>query len=296
MALHRAVGLASQDPEARVLLATFNTGLAQGLSGKLDGLATGGTDVRARITVDTLGSVAKRLAADVLGYVAIASGSEVEALLDETARTTKTSVDQDFLKDEWRLIVDAWDVRDGDIYRDLPRLGWKIRMATSRRDELWTIFERVRRALQAQEKETEAGLMHRLCHEMTQAPFTHVIFDEAQDISVPELHLLAAIAGDRPNGLFFAGDIRQRIFRSAFPWKAAGVDVQGRSRSLKVNYRTFHQNRTKSDLLLPPRLLEADGGEDSRLGVSSIFHGPLPRIQIFDSPAGNPPISNGVHS
>lgn len=91
------------------------------------------------------------------------------------------------------------------------------------------------------------------------------------------------MVGDRPNGLFFAGDIGQRIFRSAFPWKSAGVDVQGRSRSLKVNYRTSHQIRSKSDLLLPPRLLEADGTEERRVGVSSIFNGPVPRIETFGS-------------
>lgn len=158
-------------------------------------------------------------------------------------------------------------------------------MAASRRDELWRIFARVREALESAGKETEAGLMHRLAREMQDPPFTHVVIDEAQDISVPELHLVAAMAGGRPNGLFFAGDIGQRIFRSPFPWKAVGVDIQGRSRSLKINYRTSHQIRAKSDLLLPPRLLEAEGGEDRRVGVSSVFHGPPPRIAVFDSPA-----------
>ncbi|WP_375588381.1 3'-5' exonuclease [Hoeflea alexandrii] len=69
--------------------------------------------------------------------------------------------------------------------------------------------------------------------------------------------------------------------RWLFPWKAVGVDVQGRSRSLKVNYRTSYQIKAKSDLLLPPRLLEADGGEDKRLGVTSIFHGPAPQLHTF---------------
>jgi len=59
-------------------------------------------------------------------------------------------------------------------------------------------------------------------------PFTHVIVDEAQDISVAELMLLGSMFGGRPNGLFFAGDIGQRIFRAPFPWSAAGVDVRGR--------------------------------------------------------------------
>lgn len=173
-------------------------------------------------------------------------------------------------------------MRDAETYFDLPRLGRKVRMAASRRDEVWRVFARVRAVLDTQGKETEAGLMHRLAREISNPPFTHVVVDEAQDISVPELHFVAALVGDRPNGLFFAGDIGQRIFRSPFPWRAAGVDIQGRSRSLKVNYRTSHQIRSKSDTLLPPRLLEADGGEDNRLGVSSVFHGPSPELRLFE--------------
>ncbi|MCV2894648.1 AAA family ATPase [Lentibacter sp. XHP0401] len=65
--------------------------------------------------------------------------------------------------------------------------------------------------------------------------FTHVIIDEAQDISVAELMLLGTMYGEIPNSLFFAGDIGQRIFRAPFPCSAAGVDVRGRPCSLKVN-------------------------------------------------------------
>ncbi|MDQ6436650.1 3'-5' exonuclease [Mesorhizobium sp. LHD-90] len=284
VALHRAVRLAAEDPDHRVLLTTFSAELAEGLAGKLARLTSSHPDVAARITVDTLPQIARRLAAERLGDARIASGAEVAPLLDEAAAAEGTSIAPGFLADEWRLIVDAWDVRDADTYLDLPRLGRKVRMAASRRDELWRIFARVRAALDARGEETEAGLMHRLARELKEPPFTHVVVDEAQDISVPELHLVAAMAGGRPNGLFFAGDIGQRIFRSPFPWKAAGVDIQGRSRSLKVNYRTSHQIRSKSDMLLPPRLIEADGGEDNRLGVSSVFHGPSPELRLFDTP------------
>ncbi|OVE88124.1 DNA helicase [Agrobacterium tumefaciens] len=284
VALHRAVRLAGENAAHRILLTTFSPQLADGLAKKLDRLAANHPEIAERITVGSLSDVAQRLAAERLGDVEIASDSEVASLLQHVAAAESTDIGQGFLAEEWRLIVDAWDVRDADTYRDLPRLGRKVRMATSRRDELWQVFARVRAALDERGVETEAGLMHRLARELGEAPFTHVVVDEAQDISVPELHLIAAISGGRPNGLFFAGDIGQRIFRSPFPWKAAGVDIQGRSRSLKVNYRTSHQIRSKSDLLLPPRLLEADGGEDSRLGVSSVFHGPPPDLHLFNTP------------
>ena len=74
-------------------------------------------------------------------------------------------------------------------------------------------------------------------------PFDFVIVDEAQDISVAQLRFLAALGTHRPNSLFFAGDLGQRIFQTPFSWKALGVDVRGRSQTLKLNYRTSHQIR-----------------------------------------------------
>ena len=284
VALHRAVRMA-KDPNHRVLLTTVSEPLARGLREKLAVLTDGHPDLAVRISVETLSSLARRLIRDRFGEPKVASDEDLSRLISGAAREQGTTVDLGFLLDEWRLIVDAWDVEDAETYLELPRLGRKVRMAAARRDEVWRIFSRVRDALAKEGLQTDAGLMNRLACTPMDLPFTHVVVDEAQDISVPELRLVAAMAGNRPNGIFFAGDIGQRIFRSPFPWKAAGVDVQGRSRSLKVNYRTSHQIRSKSDLLLPPRLLEADGGEEKRLGVTSVFHGPPSQIGTFPRPA-----------
>jgi hypothetical protein len=40
------------------------------------------------------------------------------------------------------------------------------------------------------------------------------------------------------DGLFFAGDLDQRIFQQPFSWRSLGVDIRGRSYTLRVNYRT----------------------------------------------------------
>jgi superfamily I DNA/RNA helicase len=75
------------------------------------------------------------------------------------------------------------------------------------------------------------------------APFDYCVVDEAQDISVSQLRFVAALGHGRPEALFFAGDLGQRIFQQPFSWKALGVDVRGRSKTLRVNYRTSHQIR-----------------------------------------------------
>lgn len=135
-----------------------------------------------------------------------------------------------------------------------------------------------------EEKAAKVTALDLQLSEHDREPFTHAVVDEAQDLSVAELRFLAARAGDRPDGLFFAGDLGQRIFRQPFSWKALGVDIRGRSRNLRVNYRTSHQIRSRADVLLPKVIADVDGTEEGRRGVVSVFNGPSPCIEVLDSP------------
>jgi superfamily I DNA/RNA helicase len=83
--------------------------------------------------------------------------------------------------------------------------------------------------------------------------------------------------------LFFAGDLGQRIFQQPFSWKALGVDIRGRSRTLHINYRTSHQIRTQADPLLGPELSDVDGITEEGVGTISVFNGPSPEIRVLKS-------------
>ena len=108
----------------------------------------------------------------------------------------------------------------------------------------------------------------------------HIVVDEAQDLGPAELSFLAAIAPPGEDALFFAGDIGQRIFQHPFSWKALGIDVRGRSSTLKVCYRTSRQIRSVADRLLPGALRDPDGNEEERAGTISVFDGPAPVIAV----------------
>ncbi|EQD43428.1 UvrD/REP helicase, partial [mine drainage metagenome] len=88
------------------------------------------------------------------------------------------------------------------------------------------------------------------------------------------------------NGLFFAGDLGQRIFQTPFSWKSLGVDIRGRSRTLHINYRTSHQIRMQADRLLGPEVSDVDGNSEDRRGTISVFNGPVPVIRTFADTAG----------
>jgi len=114
-------------------------------------------------------------------------------------------------------------------------------------------------------------------------PFDFVVVDEAQDIGVYQLRFLSALSRRKPNSLFFTGDLGQRIFQQPFSWKALGVDIRGRSHTLRINYRTSHQIRTKADKLLAPVLTDIDGNTENRSSTISLFNGPRPDVFVLDT-------------
>jgi superfamily I DNA/RNA helicase len=204
----------------------------------------------------------------------------------ETATPLPSKLSSGFLWSEWTEIVDPWQIDGWEAYRDFKRLGRKTRLSEGQRAAAWQVFGRARDRLHAENRLTRAALFTSLAKHYgsgAKLPFEHVVVDEAQDISPPQLRFLAAVAGRNRNALFFAGDLGQRIFQHPFSWKSLGVDVRGHSRTLHVNYRTSHQIRMQADRLLAPELADVDGNTEGRKGTVSVFNGPAPLIQTAPS-------------
>jgi hypothetical protein len=285
VALHRAVHLAREHPDARVLLATFTGTLANALRAQLRRLAGNEPRIVERIEVEALDGLAMRLHRGLLGPVTLTTSQDLtDAIHEAGARSGGTPLGPRFLRDEWEQVVDAWQIRSLEDYREIPRIGRRTRLATSHRDVLWPVFERMRQFLAERGRKTLSEVFSALAAKFAaggaRAPYDFAIVDEAQDLSVAQLRFFAALCGNRPNALFFAGDLGQRIFQSPFSWKALGVEVRGRSRTLRVNYRTSHQIRTYADRLLGPEVSDIDGNREDRTDTISLFNGPPPRIAL----------------
>lgn len=178
-------------------------------------------------------------------------------------------------------MVDPWQVGTEGAYGAVPRMGRSKRLGAQQRARIWPIFEAARAAIAARGMYTWAQVMAAVADyhaARADKPFTHIVVDEAQDLGVPELRMLAALAASAPNALFFAGDLGQRVFVTPFSWGALGVDVRGRSSTLRVNYRTSHQIRQTADRLLANSIRDADGIDDNRNGSVSTFNGPPPVV------------------
>jgi superfamily I DNA/RNA helicase/mRNA-degrading endonuclease RelE of RelBE toxin-antitoxin system len=287
VALHRAVHLARRHPEARILLTTFSETLANALRVKLRRLISNEPRLGERLEIHAIDAVAIRLYDAYVGQARIASRGQVQQLIGKAAAGLEgLRFSERFLLGEWNDVVDAWQIQSWEEYRDVRRLGRKTRLSEQQRLTLWAVFEQVKSGLREQGLVTQAEIFNVLARELKARrypPFDFAVVDEAQDINVSQLRFLAALAGDKPNGLFFAGDLGQRIFQTPFSWKLLGVDIRGRSRTLRINYRTSHQIRMQAERLLGPQVSDVDGNVEDRRGTVSVFNGPSPDIVVLDT-------------
>ncbi|MCY3990052.1 MAG: UvrD-helicase domain-containing protein [Caldilineaceae bacterium] len=287
VALHRAVHLARTNPDARVLLTTFSETLANALRSKLRILISSEPRLGERIEVYAIDALGERLYRLNLGAFTLASSEQIDKRIEEATDAADDSrFSTDFIRTEWDRVVDAWQLDEWETYRDVPRLGRRRSLPETQRKALWSIFKNVRASLKADGLITRAQMYGQLAHRFDEAqrsPFDHVIVDECQDVGVSQLRFLRALGTDKPNGLFFTGDLGQRIFQQPFSWQALGIQIRGRARNLKVNYRTSHQIRRRSDLLLGPEIADVDGNTEVRAGTISVFNGAEPAIVVASS-------------
>lgn len=287
VALHRAVFLAKKYSEERILLTTFSPMLANTLKGKLRKLIGKQPRLAEQIQVSAINDTAVGLYTANFSKPTLVTGKELTPIIQEiVVRMTGLKFSIPFLVSEWEQVVDMWQLKSWDDYRDVKRLGRKTRLSEQQRAMLWSIFQEVNAYMEQNKLLTHAGIFDQLTsffQTEKKSPIQHVVIDEAQDLTVYHLKFLVALGLNNPEALFFAGDLGQRIFQQAFSWKAIGVDIRGRSKTLTVNYRTSHQIRQHADKLLGADIQDVDGNVEERNKTVSLFNGPDPIIRTFST-------------
>ena len=267
-------------------MTTFSDTLANALRVKLRRLISNEPRLAERLEVHAIDGIGERLYEMHIARPVIVTREHVRQLLtDASGKKGSQRFGPRFLLGEWEDVVDAWQLRTWEDYRDVKRLGRKTRLSEQQRLALWEVFELAKQGLTEQGLVTRAEMFSQLAEKLQtrrNPPFDFAVVDEAQDIGVAQLRFLSALGGGRPNALFFAGDLGQRIFQTPFSWKSLGVDVRGRSQTLRINYRTSHQIRMQADRLLGPEVSDVDGNVEDRRGTVSVFNGPEPDIRVFD--------------
>ena len=83
--------------------------------------------------------------------------------------------------------------------------------------------------------------------------FDYAFIDEAQDLAPCDL---ASVKRCARLCVVLAGDSDQSLYRSGFGFRRAGIDISGRTRNLKTNYRNtvqIHELAERYRALIPAR-------------------------------------------
>ncbi len=104
-----------------------------------------------------------------------------------------------------------------------------------------------------------------------------IVVDETQDLCAAALALLRASVPEGVNNMFIVGDAHQRIYRHKVTMSKVGIDIKGRGRRLRINYRTTDEiRRWATARLANCSIDDLDGQPDTLMGYRSLTHGPSP--------------------
>jgi superfamily I DNA/RNA helicase len=301
VALHRARYLARErfaaDPRP-VLLTTFGGTLAEQLRELVARLCADQPELRDRIEVLTLTGAAQRVLRDAGRPAALLLSNELDpcwkaALEHERRGWSRASYEAE--REHVVAVFDAWTEAE---YLRAKRPGRSVRLDRSGRHEVWAVLAAFEQALAARGGADAIGLARDAAQAVLTgahpSPWSAVVCDEVQDASPSDLRLLGALTRDpetdqtRADALFLCGDGYQRLYRRAVPLSRCGVDVRGRSRTLRLNYRTTEGiRRAAVDFIRGVEIDDLDAVADSELsvlqGYRSVRGGPSPAVRSFAS-------------
>ena len=315
VAIHRARHLALANPDARVVLTTYNKTLAADLERDLrtldptlpiakhlgdPGVYVSGIDALGNAVLNQAGDI-QEAAEAILGFQGVELTNNRTAT-DKVWRDVAQSVDSKldkrltspaFLESEYVAVVLANRITTLEQYAKVPRPGRGVRLDRAQRIAMWKLIEAFRRhsrmddsfsfpeilAIAAQYLRTKAEAGNGYVAD-------HVIVDEAQDLHSPHWALLRALAAEDRNDLFIAEDSHQRIYGQPVVLKRFGISIVGRARRLTLNYRTTAQNlHFAVSILSGAEYKDLEQGEESTAEYRSARTGPAPRLEHCESAA-----------
>lgn len=294
VAMHRARWLAQQLSDqagARILFTTFTRNLA--------------TDIRSNLTKICSPQELQRLEVIHLdGWVMKflqGQGLQVRAFNDAARKAcwdmamavadTSLGLDRRFYEEEWSDVVLANGCRTLPEYIAARRIGRGRRLTRQNRVQIWPVFDALRTEFRQrglwEPEEAKQAATDLLNKAVQGARYTSIVVDEAQDLDVASFTLLRALVGEpHANDLFIVGDPHQRIYGKPVVLSRCGIEIRGRSRKLRINYRTTEETRAWATAVLHGLDFDdLDGGTDPTTDYRSLLHGDVPLIKGFEDPA-----------
>lgn len=291
VAMHRAKFLAErvlQGPDERLLFTTFTRNLAADIEENLSEICS--KEVQRRIEVVNL----DRWVNDFLkrqGYeYQVDYGVRTRELWETALLAIPEAADfpRAFYREEWEQVIQPHEVQSLAEYMRVARVGRGTPMSRSQRKLIWPVFQEYQALLNENGLREPDGAMRDaraiLENRGGIGLYRSIVVDEAQDLGRQAFKLLRAMVSEQPNDLFIVGDAHQRIYRQPIVLGRCGVDIVGRGRRLRINYRTTEETRRWAVALLEGIPFDdLDGGDETQADHTSLLRGADPEVRHFDS-------------
>jgi superfamily I DNA/RNA helicase len=288
VAMHRAKRLASEASRGeKVLFTTFTKNLARDINENLKRICTA-TEMRTIDTVNLDAWVGQFLRKHGQNH-RVVFGEEVQGLWKDAIEKSGLELGYPaaFYVDEWSSVVCTLKDFTLQEYVRASRKGRGIRLDRKSRIQIWQVFEAYRELLESNNvRDVDTAMFD--CRMMlefdgVQSGYSSVIVDEGQDISTCAYRLIRAIAGEEHrNDIFIVGDAHQRIYGHKVVLSQCDINIRGRSKHLRINYRTTEEIRAFSLRVLKGLIFDdLDDGEDDISAEQSLMHGQMPVVKKF---------------
>ena len=285
VAMHRAKWLAEKSlaSDTKILFTTFTKNLAVDIYENLKKICS--ESILSKIEVKNL---------DQWVYEFLYKNGYQERIVyaDETARLWEQALlikpstldmPDKFFHEEWERVVQPQSITNLQEYIAASRIGRGTRLNRVQRKEVWEVFEEYRMLLVKHNFKEPSDAMRDariLIENGKLGDYYSVVVDETQDFSSQALMLLRQMIPESKNDLFFVGDAHQRIYGHRTNLSQCGIKIVGRSRKLKLNYRTTDEiRRWASALFNNATIDDMDAGQDTQIDYKSLYHGPAPVIK-----------------
>lgn len=287
-ALHRLKKLSEKGEDKSVLFTSYTTTLIDNIK---DRLAPLGVNMAAA-TVNNIDVIGVDLGKQygLLDKLNVNLDYDAtKAVWRKVAAENLSEFSADFLASEYTDIIAFNNIKSEGEYRKVSRIGRGKPISPKQRKAVWSLvedFRQKRKDMGIIDRSDLFNLLSDYLNDNNIRPFKHVIADEIQDFSNPELRFLRSLVAEGRNDLFLVGDPYQRIYNTkGINFTSAGINIRGkRSRRLKINYRTTEEiKRAATALVKGIEYDDFDGEQETLKGYLSLMHGQRPEYQIFDS-------------
>lgn len=295
-ALHRLKRLSEGAPRKSVLYTTYTKALIRNVRQKIRNLHVN----EDACVIDNIDGLLSEVASkygikpkgwNVLDYIKVDYGkTKNQEIWEDIVDNNLTAFDADFLYQEYLDVIAYNNITDLKAYLRQPRRGRSKALSVKQRMEIWKLVEMYVAEKKEQHYFDRSELFNITANYLNNNgihPFAHIIADEIQDFSNPELRFLRALTPEGPNDLFMVGDPYQRIYNNRqINFSSVGINVRGkRSRRLKVNYRTTEEIKRQAVSVVKGCAYDNFDGEAEKLdGYVSLMHGPQPEYYVYPSP------------